>query len=115
MIKFSWAVVDCSLNPASCLLVSEAAHMGVGAIATDCPAYRNLGIVHLLPSTPLKSASGRMLRIPQEGVLAQKFKQCSQMRPEPVSTQKSDLLEKISMHIVGRKQRDLEVEEVTSS
>lgn len=115
LLKFAWAVVDCSLNPSTCLMAAEAAHFGVGAIMTDCLASRGAKVATLLPSTPLKSPSGRLLKIPIGGALSGSLKISTQDRPTPQIRGGCELLEKISLHMFGRRERNFEVEVITPS
>lgn len=115
MVRFSWAVVDCSLNPAAALLAAEASHLGVGTVATRSDVYEDMGFEHLLESCPLKSASGRLLRVPHQGVLSKMFRNVASNRPVPVPVETTLLIDQLLFHIAGRKEESLEVEVVRPS
>jgi len=115
MIKFSWAVVDCSLNPATALMAAEAAHLGVGAISTMSLPHKGIGVEVMLESTPLKSASGRLLHVPQEGKLAQALRNAALKRPSAPKSCSDSLLDQTLFHVAGRKEGNLEVEVVRPS
>jgi len=115
MVKFSWSVVDCSLNPATALVAVEAAHLGVGTIATKSLPYENLGAEHMLESTQLKSASGRLLSVPQQWRLSKMFRDATLRRPPAPKLNFNSLLDHLLFHIAGRKEGTLEVEMVRPS
>ena len=112
MVKFAWALVDCSLNPATALMAAEAAHLGVGTIATESPPHGSMGIEDILESTPLKSASGRLLHVPQQGRLADAFRGAVIQRPLASRIEPANIMDQLLFHIAGRKETTLEVEVV---